>query len=164
MALGGGLCLLDGLSAWMYPEARTMMLAIVAGSTLKGVVTGLISGFVASRRHSIPLGIGVGVVVGFGLSSLAAQGQSSHYWEIVLPGMLVGAITGFITQRYPRVFQAGRSRALSVLLMAIVLSAVVAASQQSPPADSLASLEFLIGRWEGTSEGQPGKGTVERQY
>jgi hypothetical protein len=164
MAVGGGLGLLDGLSAWMYPEARTMMLPIVVGSTLKGVVTGLISGFVASRRQSLALGITVGLVVGFGLSALAARGQASHYWEIVLPGMLVGAITGFVTQRYPRVLQAGESRVLSLLLVLSVLPVLVSASHQSPPADALSVLDFLIGRWEGTSEGQPGKGTVERQY
>lgn len=32
---------------------------------------------------------------------MAAIGQADHYWEIVLPGMLVGAIVGFVTQRYP---------------------------------------------------------------
>ena len=40
MLVGGTLGLLDGLSAWASLEARPMMLAIVTGSTLKGVVTG----------------------------------------------------------------------------------------------------------------------------
>ena len=35
---------------------------------------------------------------------------------------------------------------------------------QPPAADNLAPLAPLIGRWTGTSEGQPGKGTVERDY
>jgi hypothetical protein len=40
--VGGGLGVLDGLSAWFSPEARTMMVAIVVGSTLKGLVTGIL--------------------------------------------------------------------------------------------------------------------------
>ena len=78
--------------------------------------------------------------------------------------MLVGAITGFVTQRYPRVLHTGGSRALPVLLIMGLMSAAGSASDQSPPADALSALQFLVGRWEGTSEGQPGKGTVERQY
>ena len=56
---------LDGLSAWLSPEARPMMLAIVVGSTVKGVVTGLLAGLVARWRHSVPLGVGAGVAIGF---------------------------------------------------------------------------------------------------
>ena len=37
-------------------------------------------------------------------------------------------------------------------------------SQNTGPTDSFARIEFLIGRWEGTSEGKPGKGTVRREY
>ena len=37
-------------------------------------------------------------------------------------------------------------------------------SQSTPAPDPFARLEFLIGRWEGTSEGKPGKGTVRRDY
>ena len=101
MLVGGVLGLLDGLSAWFYPEARDMMLAIVVGSTIKGVVTGLAVGVVARRRSSLALGIGVGAVVGFILSTVAALGQPDHYWAIVLPGMLVGVIAGVVSQRSP---------------------------------------------------------------
>ena len=34
IVVGGMLGLLDGLSAWLDPEARPMMLAIVLGSTI----------------------------------------------------------------------------------------------------------------------------------
>jgi hypothetical protein len=33
-----------------------------------------------------------------------------------------------------------------------------------PPADSWAALRYLVGTWEGTAEGQPGTGTVRREY
>src|SRR5688572_18016690 len=95
--VGGVLGLLDGLSAWMYPEARSMMTTIVIGSTIKGVITGAAAGFAARRSGSLLIAISTGVVVGFVLSTLAAQGQPAHYWEIVIPGMLVGFLTGFIT-------------------------------------------------------------------
>jgi hypothetical protein len=70
------------------------MATIVVGSTLKGLATGLIAGLVARWRRSMALGIGAGLLAGFVLSSLAAIGQDGHYLEIVLPGMLVGALTG----------------------------------------------------------------------
>ena len=57
-------------------------------------------------------------------------------------------------------------------LLATVLFAVAAlqadtnvrAQQPSAPADPLAPLSFLIGRWRSTSEGDPGKGSGEREY
>jgi hypothetical protein len=47
-----------------------------------------------------------------------------------------------------------------------VMPAVASAGDQ-PAADEvqlLSALDPFIGRWEGTSEGQPGNGTVEREY
>jgi hypothetical protein len=53
-----------------------------------------------------------------------------------------------------------------VVLVATAASTAVTNVQAQAPAaaDRLAQLARLIGRWTGTSEGQPGKGTVERQY
>jgi hypothetical protein len=47
-----------------------------------------------------------------------------------------------------------------------VLTAALSVSSQerTPPADRWAPIRFLIGSWEGTSQGQPGRGTVRRQY
>jgi hypothetical protein len=160
MLVGGVLGLLDGLSAWFYPEARTMMAQIVIGSTIKGIVTGAIAGWVARRLRSVASGVGVGSIAGFALSVLAAQGQPDHFWEIVLPGMLVGAVTGFATQRYRA------AAAAMVLLLSLTMSghSALAIEQSSSAPDALATLEFLVGRWEGTSEGQPGNGKVQRDY
>jgi hypothetical protein len=36
--------------------------------------------------------------------------------------------------------------------------------QPAGTGDAFAPVAFLIGRWEGTSEGQPGKGTLRREY
>jgi hypothetical protein len=165
LVVGALLGLLDGASAWFSPEARPLMLTIVLGSTAKGLVTGLIAGLVARWRRSLVLGIGAGIVVGFILSSLAAVGQANHYWEIVLPGMVVGALTGFVTQRYPEFPASNRAALLwvAVLLAASPSSTGVRTNAQTPP-DRLAQVERLIGRWAGDAEGQPGKGKVERQY
>ena len=167
LTVGAILGFLDGASAWFSPEARPQMVTIIIGSTLKGVATGLIAGLVARWRRSMALGIGAGLVAGFLLSSLAAIGQHGHYLEIVLPGMLVGALTGFVTQRYPQ-FPSPNSAApvwLFVLVAASLSSTVVRTNAQSPaPVDALAPVARLVGRWTGTSEGQPGKGQVERQY
>ncbi len=42
-------------------------------------------------------------------------------------------------------------------------SAAVARESSNAPKE-LSALDVLVGRWEGTSEGQPGKGTVKREY
>ena len=167
LLIGGLLGILDGLSAWFSPEARPMMMAIVTGSTLKGVVTGLLAGFIAQWRRSTPLGILAGLTIGFALSAGVAVAQGDHYLEIVLPGMLVGGLTGFATQRYPR-RTGGRSAAMVILaaLGATALSPVVVSTtrQAAAPADALVSLAPLVGQWTGTTQGQPGNGTVEREY
>jgi hypothetical protein len=163
LVTGAILGALDGLSAWFSPEARSQMLVIVLGSTIKGLLTGLLAGLIARRMQSTPLGVLAGLGIGFVLSSIAATGQPGHYLEIVLPGMLVGGLVGFVTQRYPQMRAPG---AVSAMLIAVALaSAVPTAVAQSPAStDALAPLATLIGEWKGTTEGQPGKGTVERSY
>lgn len=155
--LGAVLGALDGLSAWFSPDARPIIGMIVLGSTIKGVITGLLAGLIARWRRSTMLGIGAGIAIGFVLSHFAAMGQPAHYLEIVLPGMLLGAIVGFVTQRYPRV-----AMVTGVWILAAVM-AVPALAQQAA-ADNLGPIAPLLGRWAGASEGQPGSGTVEREY
>ena len=156
--VGGILGLLDGLSAWFDPEARLMMAPIILGSTIKGVLTGLAAGLVARWRKSLALGVATGVVVGFVLSTVAALGQPDHYWAIVLPGMLVGALTGWATQRV-------RPAVMIVIALCVLSASSAGKGQQSTSENQLlAALDPFIGRWTGTSEGQPGKGTVDREY
>lgn len=57
--------------------------------------------------------------------------------------------------RTSRTFQAG-------VFIWIAFSNSVPARQLAP-ADPFAPVAFMIGRWEGTSEGQPGKGTLRRE-
>ena len=155
--MGGLLGILDGLSALASPEARPIIMTIVIGSTIKGLVTGVLAGLIANRWRSLGVGVTAGVVIGLVLSALAAMSQPDHYLEIVVPGMILGAIVGFVTQRYPR---AG----LASLIALVMTGVAVLAQQPSPPADPLQPLAFLIGKWEGTSQGQSGNGTVQRDY
>jgi predicted membrane protein len=51
--------------------------------------------------NSVPLGILFGLAVGFVLAFLVAHYlQHGYYFEIILPGSVVGMIVGYATQRY----------------------------------------------------------------
>jgi hypothetical protein len=104
--LGGVLGVFDGLSALVStPGIAPQIVGIVVGSTFKGLLAGLIIGVVARRVHSLPLGIFFGLLVGFALAAIivymnVASGQPGYYWQILLPGSLVGLIVGYATQRH----------------------------------------------------------------
>ena len=104
LVVGGVLGVLDGLSAWFNPEARSYMAPIVIGSTIKGLITGVIVGYVARRTNSMTAGVVTGLLAGLVLSFLAAISSDMpggpHYFEIMLPGALVGVIVGVVAQRY----------------------------------------------------------------
>jgi hypothetical protein len=55
----------------------------------------------------------------------------------------------------------GRNVGVGMLLAVLPLHA---GSIQPPPPDPFARVSFLVGQWEGTSEGQPGAGKVRREY
>lgn len=58
--------------------------------------------------------------------------------------------------------QSARATLIAVLCL---LPTTMHGEQQSDNANvRLSALDAFIGRWEGSSEGQPGKGTVEREY
>jgi hypothetical protein len=133
--VGTVLGVIDGLSAWFSPEARTMMLPIIAGSTVKGLLTGLAAGLIARRSHSMALGVISGIVIGGALSAIAAAGQDGHQLEIILPGMMLGALVGFATQRYPQ-----NIRATTPLVLALALLSDPTLAQQAPPFDPLTAV------------------------
>ena len=100
LLLGGALGILDGLTAWFTPEVRAGLLGIVIGSCFKGLVAGLRIGFFAKKVQSLWLVAAFGLIVGMFFAFLVANMQGKYYFEIMLPGSLVGAITGFATQKY----------------------------------------------------------------
>jgi len=98
--LGAILGAVDGMTAWFTPEARTQMAGIIVGSTIKGIVAGVLIGFFARKVNSLPLGILFGLTVGFLLALFIAYREQGHYFAIILPGSIVGLIVGYATQRY----------------------------------------------------------------
>ena len=100
LLLGGALGILDGLTAWFTPEARADLMGIVIGSCFKGLVAGVLIGFFAKKVQSPWLVAAFGLSVGMFFAFLIASMQGKYYFEIMLPGSLVGAITGFATQKY----------------------------------------------------------------
>jgi hypothetical protein len=90
---------LDGATAWFTPEARSQMTGILIGSSIKGMLVGVLSGWYARKVQSATKGIVVGSGLGLLFAGIVAGMQGDHYLEILLPGFVVGAIIGFLTQR-----------------------------------------------------------------
>lgn len=105
LLLGGILGVFDGLTAWFTPAVRAQILGIVIGSTVKGLIVGVLIGFFAQKVKSFPLGMLFGAAVGMFFAYLiAAMGTATgehYYFAIMLPGSIVGLIAGYATQRYP---------------------------------------------------------------
>jgi F0F1-type ATP synthase assembly protein I len=90
---------LDGATAWFTPEVRSQLAGIMIGSSIKGMLVGVLSGWYARKVESTSKGIVVGSVLGLFFAAIIAVMQGSHFLEILLPGFVVGAIIGFLTQR-----------------------------------------------------------------
>lgn len=99
VVVGTILGLLDGCSAFLIPEAAGMMTEIIIGSTVKGLIGGLIAGFITKKSISIVRTTLYSGLVGIALSVLAAI-PSGAYVEILVPGIIVGLLTGFITAKW----------------------------------------------------------------
>ena len=100
--VGGVLGILDGLTAWFTPEARPEIVGIVIGSTVKGLVAGGIIGLFARKVTSLGWTLAFGTFVGALLAFAVAHMGGKYYLEIMLPGSLVGLLTGYATIRYGR--------------------------------------------------------------
>ena len=99
VAVGAALGILDGLTSWFTPAVRADLMGIVVGSTVKGAIAGAIAGWFAKKVNSVPLGILVGLLAGLLLAWGVAAMQHGYYFEIMLPGSLVGAIAGYAGQK-----------------------------------------------------------------
>lgn len=106
LALGGVLGVFDGLSALVSapndPAVKAGIVGIVIGSTIKGVITGLLIGWFARRTQSLPAGLAFGLAVGVALAYVVCLlqklgGQAPYYWQIMLPGGILGLIVGYAT-------------------------------------------------------------------
>jgi len=102
VVVGGVLGILDGLTAWFTPEARPGIIGIVIGSTVKGLLSGAIIGAFARKVNSLAWTMAFGTFVGALLAFFIALMGGKYYLEIILPGSLVGLLTGYATIRYGR--------------------------------------------------------------
>ncbi len=103
---GGALGVVDGLTALVSaPEVAPQIMGIVLGSMGKGLIAGLLIGWFARKVNNLTAGVIVGLALGalfalpFALAVDPATGKR-YFWEIMLPGSMVGLIVGFLTQRY----------------------------------------------------------------
>ncbi|HEX6158953.1 MAG TPA: hypothetical protein VF111_02230 [Thermoanaerobaculia bacterium] len=118
--VGAILGVFDGATAWFTPEVRPEMLTIIIGSTVKGIMAGVAAGLFARWVHSTVAGVVFGIVVGLGLAYWVASMQDKYYFEIMLPGSIVGAILGWTTQRYGRPARTRNAAAIAMLLFSLV--------------------------------------------
>ncbi len=98
--LGGFLGIFDGLTALFTPDVRSQIVGIVIGSTIKGLVAGIIIGFFATRVHSLVIGTIFGLLVGAFFAYLIVLMNPGHALNIMLPGSLVGLIVGYTAQKH----------------------------------------------------------------
>ena len=104
LLIGGILGIFDGLTAWFTPDVRAQLLGIVIGSCFKGLIAGVLIGWFAKKVNSLPLGIlfglAVGLLLAFAVASMPQPTGKHYYFEIMLPGGIVGMIVGYATQRF----------------------------------------------------------------
>jgi len=104
LILGGILGVFDGLTAYFTPEVRNQLVGIVLGSTFKGLIAGLSIGYFSKKGDNLGLGIvfglGVGLVLAWAVAAFPDANGKHYYFEIMLPGAIVGAIVGYATQKY----------------------------------------------------------------
>jgi len=105
IVIGGVLGIVDGLTALISaPEVAPGIVGIVIGSTFKGLLAGALIGFFAKKVRSLQAGLLFGLAVGAFLAFLVAaipQPSGEHYWwQIILPGSVVGLIVGYATQQW----------------------------------------------------------------
>jgi len=101
LAVGGTLGLLDGLSGFLEPSLAPLLSSVITFSLLKGLVSGITIGYVSQRVHSMLVGIlaGIGIAAALSLLVILRAGMVL-FWDIMLPGMLLGVVVGFTTQKF----------------------------------------------------------------
>lgn len=112
LVVGGILGIFDGLSAWFTPAVRAQLLGIVIGSTVKGLIAGILIGYFAKKVNSLPLGLlfglGIGLLLAYAVAAMPDPSGKHYYLEIMLPGGIVGMIVGYATQRFGQSAQLAR--------------------------------------------------------
>ena len=81
LLVGGILGIFDGLSAWFTPAVRAQLLGIVIGSTVKGLIAGILIGYFAKKVNSLPLGLlfglGIGLLLAYAVAAMPDPAAST---------------------------------------------------------------------------------------
>ena len=110
LIVGGALGLADGLSGFFEPSLAPVMTTVITFSMLKGLIAGVLIGMFSQRVRSMPWGLLAGFLIAALLSLFVIwHAGMALFWDIMLPGMLLGLITGFLTQKFGRKVQAAPS-------------------------------------------------------
>jgi hypothetical protein len=157
LILGAILGALDGLTALVSaPEVRPQILGIILGSTGKGLVAGVLIGWFARKVNSLPLGILFGLAIGAALAYPFAAGVNPetgkiYFWEIMIPGSIVGMIVGYATQRYGL----PAARAIVALFAVLGFAAPGHAGEAKAVTGKMAfeQLRSLAGEWQAPASG-----------
>ncbi|MFL6245642.1 MAG: hypothetical protein ACJ74H_06430 [Thermoanaerobaculia bacterium] len=116
LIVGAVLGAVDGATAWFTPEVRAQILVIIVSSTVKGMIAGVAAGWYARRVNSVPKGIAFGFTVGLVLAFIvSAMGEPHYWWQIMVPGSILGGVIGWATQRYGAPAPTRRSTATATL-------------------------------------------------
>ena len=166
LLLGGVLGILDGATAWFTPAVRPVIIEIVIASTIKGMIAGIAAGWFARKVNSIPLGIAfgfaVGLVLAFAVAALPSETGEHYYFEIMLPGSILGAVVVWATQRYGKpASTAAAVRAAAIILVLTLVTPAFAAELTS--VDAFDKLKTLSGNWTGRVMTEDGP-TASIQY
>ncbi|HEV7764692.1 MAG TPA: hypothetical protein VGQ76_06815 [Thermoanaerobaculia bacterium] len=157
---------IDGATAWFTPAVRSQILMIIISSSVKGMLAGIAAGWYARRVQSVPKGIAFGFVVGLLLAFAVAAMPGNHYWwQIMVPGSILGGVIGWATQRYGRPISSSRSVVSTTLMLMLILFGANAYAHDHPkPATNVAfeKLKSLAGTWSANVMSVDGaKATVE---
>lgn len=171
LIVGAVLGVVDGATAWFTPAVRNEMLGIIIGSTFKGVIAGIAAGWFARRVQSVVKGIAfgfaVGLVLAFAVAAMPSATGEHYWWQIMVPGSILGGVIGWATQRYGRPGPAGRSMAAAALLIVSLLNATAHGEERqaaagTPPHPGFEKLKSLAGTWEATTRKPDGDRTTVR--
>ncbi|HVE70567.1 MAG TPA: hypothetical protein VNI54_04295 [Thermoanaerobaculia bacterium] len=160
LIVGAVLGVIDGATAWFTPQVRDQMLGIIIGSTGKGIIAGVAAGWFARKVQSVPKGIAFGFIVGlvlaFAVAAMPDPKTGEHYWwQIMVPGSILGGVIGWATQRYGRPALPRRTAAAAVAFLAVALFSVNAQAHdghdhaKKPDANAaFEKLKALAGTWD----------------
>jgi hypothetical protein len=141
LLLGAGLGAVDGMTAWFTPAVRAGIIGIVIGSTFKGMIAGIAAGWFARKVKSVAWGIAFGLLVGALLAYGVAAMQHGYYFEIMLPGSIVGAIVGWATQRYGRPVGGGATASTLAAMFFVFVAVNAHAAEPVKAAGAFAHLK-----------------------